>query len=71
MATTKKKPSKKRYLTQSERKQIRQKMQSLATLLFRLLADDKIDSQTRGVIKKMHKCVIDAVAYSNQLNFLE
>ena len=73
MATTKKtkKPATKRYLTPTERKQIRQKLQSAASLLVRLRDNDKIDNKTRDVIKKMHKCILDAVSYSQRLNFLE
>lgn len=70
MASTKKTTSK-RYLTPSERKQIRSKLQSTASLLVRLRDNEKIDKETRSVIKKMHKCILDAVAYSNRLNFLE
>lgn len=69
MATTKK--TTKRYLTPSERKQIRQKLQSTASLLVRLRDNDKIERESKGVIKKMHKCVLSAVSYSNRLNFLE
>ena len=69
MAT--KKNTAKRNLTPTERKQIRQKLQSTASLLVRLRDNDKINNETRGVIKKMHKCVIDAVAYSQRLNYLE
>ena len=70
MATTKKNNTK-RYLTPTERKRIRRKLQSAASLLVRLRDNDKIDRETRGVIKKMHKCIVDTVAYSNRLNFLE
>lgn len=73
MATTKKtkKSATKRNLTATERKQIRQKLQSTAALLVRLRDNDRINNATKGVIKKMHKCVLDAVSYSGQLNYLE
>lgn len=66
----KKKKTTKRGLTQTEQKNIRTKIQSTASMLYRLIENPQINRETKDVIRKMHKCVIDASSYSQRLNFL-
>lgn len=67
----KKTTTSKRYLTPAERKSVSKNIQSCASLLYRLKSNERIDGETRGVLRKMHKCLVDAAAYSSKLNFLQ
>lgn len=70
MTTSKTTKNKKRSLTNAEMKSIRSKQQSYASLLNKLKENPNINPETKSVLRKMHKCVMDAVSYSSGLNFL-
>lgn len=60
----------KRTLTNAEMKSIRSKQQSYASLINKLKENPKINQETKSVLRKMHKCIIDAVRYSDRLNYI-
>ena len=60
----------KRKLTAAEEKSIRTKIQSTASTLYKILQNPRINSETKAVIRKMHKCVKDAAEYSGRLNYI-
>lgn len=66
---TAKKPSK-RSLTKAEREKIRNHFQTFMPYLVKLRDNENIDKETRAVIKKMHKCLRDALDYSQTLDNL-
>lgn len=39
--------------------------------LVKIRDNEKIDGETRAVIRKMHKCLRDALDYSQKLNTLQ
>lgn len=63
-------PNQKRSLTKAERDKIRKYFQTFMPYLVKLRDNENIDKETRGVIKKMHKCLIDALNYSANLDYL-
>lgn len=67
MATVK---NQKRKLTAAEGKSIRTKIQSTASTLNKILQNPKINSETKAVVRKMHKCIRDAASYSQRLNYI-
>lgn len=72
MSTPKKKKTPaKRYLTTAERNRIRKNFQSFMPFLVKIRDNEKIDGETRAVIRKMHKCLRDALDYSQKLNTLQ
>lgn len=74
MATTKKttkKTAKYRYLTDAERNKIRKQFQTFMPYLVKLRENEKIEPETRAVIRKMHKSLRDALDYSQKLNTLQ
>jgi uncharacterized coiled-coil DUF342 family protein len=60
----------KRKLTSAEEKNIRQKIQSTASYLNKILENPRINKETKDVIRKMHKCLKDAASYSGRLNYI-
>lgn len=72
MTTTKKtNKTTKRYLTNTERNKIKKHFQTFMPFLVKLRDNDKIDNETRSVIRKIHRCLHDALDYSNKLNYLQ
>jgi len=67
MATMK---NQKRKLTAAEEKSIRTKIQSTASTLNKILQNPRINSETKAVVRKMHKCIKDAASYSGRLNYI-
>lgn len=51
-------------------KSIRSKQQSYASLINKLKENPRINEETKSVLRKMHKCIIDAVRYSGRLNYI-
>lgn len=69
MATKKTiKKTAKRYLSQKERMEVARKIQSLAGLLVKLRDNDSINTETKSIIKRMHKSLLDVVSFSARLD---
>lgn len=61
----------KRTLTEVERAKIRKHFQTFMPYLSKILNNDKINNETKAIVKKMHKSMKDALDYSNRLNYLK
>lgn len=60
----------KRGLTDSEKKKIRVNLQRTTSGVNSLINNERINTETKAALRKVHKCLVDAVAYSGRLNFL-
>lgn len=65
-----KKNNAKRGLTPYVEKKIAFQIQDLAGTLNRIKKNPRIESETKKVVAKMHKLIIDASSYSAKLSFL-
>ena len=61
---------KKRGLTDAERKRIRVNLQKTTSGIYSLISNEKINAETKSALRKVHKCLVDAVSYSGRLNYL-
>jgi len=61
---------KKRGLTAAERKRIRVNLQKTTSGIYSLISNEKINAETKSALRKVHKCLVDAVSYSGRLNYL-
>ena len=70
MTTTRKtkKTTAKRQLTDAELKRMRHNFQSFMPFVAKLKENEKIDSESRATLRKIHKCLQDALSYSQRLN---
>lgn len=57
-------------LTDSEKKRIRVNLQKTTSMIYSLINNAKINEETKSALRKVHKCLVDAVYYSGRLNYL-